>query len=109
MSEVGVDREQVALNLLDAYFYQIFMIGFFHADPHPGNIFVRPVPPGFMSWDGAGRSAHGRARSIRGDYVASARTVTRIRRQGPRAQAAPVCPFESALATSPVGHGWCSV
>jgi predicted unusual protein kinase regulating ubiquinone biosynthesis (AarF/ABC1/UbiB family) len=53
--EAGVDQKQVALNLLDAYFYQIFMQGFFHADPHPGNLFVRPVPRGFMSWDGSGR------------------------------------------------------
>jgi predicted unusual protein kinase regulating ubiquinone biosynthesis (AarF/ABC1/UbiB family) len=51
----GVDQKQVALNLLDAYFYQIFMEGFFHADPHPGNLFVRPVPRGFMQWDGHGR------------------------------------------------------
>ncbi|HSG19010.1 MAG TPA: AarF/ABC1/UbiB kinase family protein [Anaerolineae bacterium] len=55
MAEAGIDQEQVALNLLDAYFYQIFMIGFFHADPHPGNLFVRPVSPGFMSWDGKGQ------------------------------------------------------
>jgi predicted unusual protein kinase regulating ubiquinone biosynthesis (AarF/ABC1/UbiB family) len=55
LAEAGVDQKQVALNLLDAYFYQIFMIGFFHADPHPGNLFVRPMPRGAMSWDGDGR------------------------------------------------------
>jgi predicted unusual protein kinase regulating ubiquinone biosynthesis (AarF/ABC1/UbiB family) len=55
LEEAGIDLKQVALNLLDAYFYQIFMIGFFHADPHPGNLFVRPVRRGFMSWDGDGR------------------------------------------------------
>jgi predicted unusual protein kinase regulating ubiquinone biosynthesis (AarF/ABC1/UbiB family) len=53
--EAAIDPEQVALNLLDTYFYQIFMKGFFHADPHPGNLFVRPVRRGFMSWDGDGR------------------------------------------------------
>ena len=53
--EAGINQKEVALNLLDAYFFQIFTIGFFHADPHPGNIFIRPVAPGFMSWDGNGR------------------------------------------------------
>lgn len=53
--EAGVDQKQVALNLLDAYFYQIFTIGFFHADPHPGNLFVRPMPRGALAWDGDGR------------------------------------------------------
>jgi predicted unusual protein kinase regulating ubiquinone biosynthesis (AarF/ABC1/UbiB family) len=53
--EAGIDQKQVSLNLLDAYFYQIFVIGFFHADPHPGNLFVRPAPRGFMSWDGDGQ------------------------------------------------------
>lgn len=55
MVEAGIDQKEVALNLLDAYFFQIFMVGFFHADPHPGNLFVRPVAPRFMSWDGEGR------------------------------------------------------
>jgi predicted unusual protein kinase regulating ubiquinone biosynthesis (AarF/ABC1/UbiB family) len=27
---------------VEAYFYQFFEVGFFHADPHPGNIFVQP-------------------------------------------------------------------
>lgn len=53
--EAGIDKKEVALNLLDAYFFQIFVVGFFHADPHPGNLFVRPVPRGFMSWEGEGR------------------------------------------------------
>ncbi|MGD8583849.1 MAG: AarF/UbiB family protein [Chloroflexota bacterium] len=55
LAEAGVDQKQVALNLLDAYFYQIFTIGFFHADPHPGNLFVRPMPRGVAWWDGDGR------------------------------------------------------
>jgi predicted unusual protein kinase regulating ubiquinone biosynthesis (AarF/ABC1/UbiB family) len=32
--------------LLDTYLQQIFIDGFFHADPHPGNLFVCPVPKG---------------------------------------------------------------
>jgi predicted unusual protein kinase regulating ubiquinone biosynthesis (AarF/ABC1/UbiB family) len=42
MDAAGVDRGEVAQRLLDAYFLQIFKEGFFHADPHPGNLFVIP-------------------------------------------------------------------
>lgn len=38
----GVDRAEVAERLLDTYLKQIFEEGFFHADPHPGNLFVQP-------------------------------------------------------------------
>ncbi|HML93289.1 MAG TPA: AarF/UbiB family protein [Methyloceanibacter sp.] len=31
---------QLAQNLVDAYLYQIFVLGFFHGDPHPGNLFI---------------------------------------------------------------------
>ncbi|MCL4870761.1 MAG: AarF/ABC1/UbiB kinase family protein [Anaerolineae bacterium] len=40
----GVDAKEVAERLLDVYFTQIFKEGFFHADPHPGNLFVKPLP-----------------------------------------------------------------
>jgi len=36
----GLNRQEVALAGVGAYFKQIFEHGFFHADPHPGNIFV---------------------------------------------------------------------
>ena len=39
----GIDRTQVAEVLLDTYMQQIFEDGFFHADPHPGNLFVTPL------------------------------------------------------------------
>lgn len=38
----GLDLPTVARNGLNIYFRQIFEIGFFHADPHPGNVLVRP-------------------------------------------------------------------
>jgi len=37
----GIDRSEVAHRLLDTYLQQIFEDAFFHADPHPGNLFVR--------------------------------------------------------------------
>ncbi len=43
ISEAGVRREEVASRLLDTYLKQIFEDGFFHADPHPGNLFVHPL------------------------------------------------------------------
>jgi predicted unusual protein kinase regulating ubiquinone biosynthesis (AarF/ABC1/UbiB family) len=42
---IGVSRSQVASRLLDTYLKQIFEDGFFHADPHPGNLFVNPIVP----------------------------------------------------------------
>jgi predicted unusual protein kinase regulating ubiquinone biosynthesis (AarF/ABC1/UbiB family) len=42
----GVDRSEVAKRLFDTYLRQIFDEGFFHADPHPGNLFVQPLDEG---------------------------------------------------------------
>jgi len=42
----GISRLEVAKRTVQTYFYQFFEAGFFHADPHPGNIFVKPGPPG---------------------------------------------------------------
>src|SRR5436309_7449135 len=38
----GIDRLEIAQRTVHAYFHQFFEEGFFHADPHPGNIFVKP-------------------------------------------------------------------
>ncbi len=46
ITAAGVDRAEVATVLLDTYLKQIFEDGFFHADPHPGNLFVTPRPAG---------------------------------------------------------------
>lgn len=42
----GIDRAEVAKRLLDTYLKQIFEDGFFHADPHPGNLFVEVAEKG---------------------------------------------------------------
>ena len=42
ISEAGISRAEVATRLLSTYLKQIFEDGFFHADPHPGNLFVTP-------------------------------------------------------------------
>lgn len=44
ITDAGVERSEVASRLFDTYIKQILEDGFFHADPHPGNLFVRPCP-----------------------------------------------------------------
>ena len=36
------DTKLLAERVAKSYFQQIFMDGFFHADPHPGNLYVLP-------------------------------------------------------------------
>jgi predicted unusual protein kinase regulating ubiquinone biosynthesis (AarF/ABC1/UbiB family) len=45
LTAAGIDPALVAQELARATFQQIFVAGFFHADPHPGNIFVTPGEP----------------------------------------------------------------
>ncbi len=40
LDERGVDRRAVLQSLARAYAKQVFVDGLFHADPHPGNLFV---------------------------------------------------------------------
>ncbi|MGB7340158.1 MAG: AarF/UbiB family protein [Phototrophicaceae bacterium] len=44
LAAAGVSREEVAQRLMNVYLDQIFDHRFFHADPHPGNLFVYPLP-----------------------------------------------------------------
>ncbi len=38
----GIDRETVARRLLRAFIKQVLIVGFFHGDPHPGNLVIDP-------------------------------------------------------------------
>lgn len=40
----GIDPSEVAAGFARVMFDQLFDDGFFHADPHPGNVFVTPLP-----------------------------------------------------------------
>lgn len=40
----GIDPAEVASTFAEIMFEQVFTHSFFHADPHPGNIFVTPIP-----------------------------------------------------------------
>jgi predicted unusual protein kinase regulating ubiquinone biosynthesis (AarF/ABC1/UbiB family) len=46
LEAAGIDRMEVAKRTVQTYFHQFFDEGFFHADPHPGNIFVKKGQPG---------------------------------------------------------------
>lgn len=37
--ELASDGPRYAANLVEIYLHQIFVLGFFHGDPHPGNLF----------------------------------------------------------------------
>ena len=40
LTRMDVDAERLGRELVRAYLHQIVVDGFFHADPHPGNVFV---------------------------------------------------------------------
>lgn len=40
LNETNVNRKEIAKTCIEIFFEQIFKHGFFHADPHPGNLFV---------------------------------------------------------------------
>lgn len=44
MNKYGFNKKVVMHDLIRAFAEQIFVSGFIHCDPHPGNIFVRPNP-----------------------------------------------------------------
>ena len=42
LDEAGVDREDLGRRFMRAFLKQVMVDGFFHGDPHPGNILVDP-------------------------------------------------------------------
>lgn len=50
LEQAGISRAEIAEKVFSVYLKQVFEDGFFHADPHPGNLFIRPhaveVEPG---------------------------------------------------------------
>ena len=42
LDEAGLDRKTITVRGANFYLKQVFDFGFFHADPHPGNIFILP-------------------------------------------------------------------
>jgi predicted unusual protein kinase regulating ubiquinone biosynthesis (AarF/ABC1/UbiB family) len=46
ITAAGISRAKVAQVFYNIYMQQIFITHFVHADPHPGNVFVKPLPTG---------------------------------------------------------------
>ena len=44
IAAAGIDKHEIAQKLIEIFTEQILRDGFFHADPHPGNILVQPGP-----------------------------------------------------------------
>ncbi|MDZ4765594.1 MAG: AarF/UbiB family protein [Chloroflexota bacterium] len=55
LQAAGIDRKAVAKRLMDTYLKQIFEERFFHADPHPGNLFIYPLEQDNGQDAGSGR------------------------------------------------------
>lgn len=49
LADANIDRNKVALELSRIFNQMVFINGWFHADPHPGNLLIRPAPPGSKS------------------------------------------------------------
>ncbi|KAF9227405.1 ABC1-domain-containing protein [Gyrodon lividus] len=45
LAEQGIDRNKVSLELTRVFNQMVFVNGWFHADPHPGNLLIRHAPP----------------------------------------------------------------
>jgi len=50
LTAAGIDPKEVAAEFAKVMFDQLFEHGYFHADPHPGNIFVTPVSDVARGW-----------------------------------------------------------
>ena len=67
----GLDRKHLAKIGVDAYFKMVLEDGFFHADPHPGNIFAMPAGTiGFMDFGIVGRISSELRETLAGTFLA---------------------------------------
>jgi predicted unusual protein kinase regulating ubiquinone biosynthesis (AarF/ABC1/UbiB family) len=58
LEAAGISRAAVARKVFALYLDQFFVTHFVHADPHPGNIFIRPLPHAIPAGEG-GEAAEG--------------------------------------------------
>jgi predicted unusual protein kinase regulating ubiquinone biosynthesis (AarF/ABC1/UbiB family) len=66
LEKAGINQGELAQTLINAYMKQVLVDGFYHADPHPGNMFIRPDGGiTFIDFGMVGRIAPGHVRAIR--------------------------------------------
>ncbi|WP_248928856.1 ABC1 kinase family protein [Paenibacillus hamazuiensis] len=71
LHENGYSRKRIAERLMKAMLQQMFVDGFFHADPHPGNIMVLPGEVlGFLDFGLVGRLTPELKRHLSGLIIA---------------------------------------
>jgi predicted unusual protein kinase regulating ubiquinone biosynthesis (AarF/ABC1/UbiB family) len=80
LTRLNLDGESLARALFDAYLDQILVEGFFHADPHPGNVLL--TPDNRLGLIDLGMVATGRYGSVRRSSVVP-RTACVSRRRAP--------------------------
>lgn len=79
----GIDPHDVADEFARIMLDQVLIDGFFHADPHPGNVFVQPLPPAdgqtapnwrltFIDFGMMGQVPAGLAKALRSTLIAAA-------------------------------------
>jgi ubiquinone biosynthesis protein len=83
LDAAGFDREALADQLLRSTLDQVINIGFFHADPHPGNVFVlHDGTLGLIDFGATGRLDSIQQRAITDIMFAIARRDVRLMRDG---------------------------
>ena len=87
LTEADMDRPELAKRGIYCYLEQIFVHGFYHADPHPGNFFVQKGPEGqvrIVVLDlGSATELRSNLAPVRRMFAATARATIGSRRSNP--------------------------
>jgi len=70
LREAGYNLGSVAEVAIEGYLKQIFVDGFFHADPHPANLLVVGKQVGFLDFGNMGRLTEGQKRQLGDLFIA---------------------------------------
>ena len=80
LREAGYDLDEIGTKLVDNYARQILDVGFFHADPHPGNLIISGGKIAFIDLGMMGRlSAHDRGASRDIVFAVAERDSSRLK------------------------------